>query len=1034
MLKDASKSQKISIFAQTLTSFMENNIPQEWNKFYLKDVSFVNLMMRRIYNVLIVANPYDAFMLEDDGRIEEKIYNEYMELGLRYPPTFTQVSTTEEAAAVLRSTVIDLVICMPGNADNDAFDVARDIKGKFPNIHCVVLTPFSHGITKRMQNEDLSIFDYVFCWLGNTNLILSIIKLIEDKMNLEHDIQEAGVQMILLVEDSIRFYSSILPNLYNYILEQSKNFSQEALNRHAATMRMRGRPKVVLARTYEEAQKLYDKYSDNTLGVISDARFPLKSAAKAFGNEVMPEEKPKHRTDTFGREKCPDAGLQLFRYIRKNDPFVPLIIESSESENRAKAEAEGFRFVDKNSKKMSVDLRRLMEEHMGFGDFIFRDPKTHEEIMRIHSLKELQDNIFNIPNDSMLYHISRNHMSRWLCARAIFPVSAFLKHVTWEKLQDVDAHRQIIFDAIVQYRHMKNIGVVAVFDRMKFDKYAHFARIGEGSLGGKGRGLAFLDNIIKRHPEFNQYENATVQIPKTVVLCTDIFDEFMMSNNLYPIALSDASDDEILKHFLHAQLPDSLIADFFTFFEATRSPIAIRSSSLLEDAHYQPFAGIYSTYMIPYLEDKYQMLQMLACAIKGVYASVFYRDSKAYMTATSNVIDQEKMAVILQQVVGKDYGTRFYPTMSGVLRSLNYYPIGDEEAEEGIASLALGLGKYIVDGGQTLRVCPYHPNQVLQTSETELALRDTQTQFYALDMKHVGNDFKVDDGFNILKLRVKDAVEDQSLTYIASTFDLYDQVINDGVYENGRKLITFSSVLQHGVVPLPEILQMSMKYGAGAMRRPVEIEFACNINNDRTCEFYLLQIRPIVDAKEMLDEDVKAIPDSDCLLRSHNSLGHGISEDVVDVVYVKYDDHFSAMNNFYVADDIERINRKFLADGKNYVLIGPGRWGSSDHYLGVPVKWPHISAARVIVEVALKNYNIDPSQGTHFFQNLTSFGVGYFTVDTNTGEGGFVNKEILDAMPAVEETQYVRHVRFEHPMRILMDGKKQEGAVLIPKE
>ena len=1011
---------------------MENNVPQEWNKFYLKDVSFVNLMMRRIYNVLIVANPYDAFMLEDDGRIEEKIYNEYMELGLRYPPTFTQVSTTEEASEVLRSTVIDLVICMPGNADNDAFDVARDIKSRFPNIHCVVLTPFSHGITKRMENEDLSIFDYVFCWLGNTNLILSIIKLIEDKMNLEHDIQEAGVQMILLVEDSIRFYSSILPNLYNYILEQSKNFSKEALNRHAATMRMRGRPKVVLARTYEEAQKLYDKYSNNTLGVISDARFPLKSAAKAFGNKVETEAKPKHRTDTFGREKCPDAGLQLFRYIRKNDPFVPLILESSESDNRAKAEAEGFRFVDKNSKKMSVDLRRLMEEHMGFGDFIFRDPKTHEEIMRIRSLKELQDNIFKIPNDSMLYHISRNHMSRWLCARAIFPVSAFLRHVTWQKLQDVDAHRQIIFDAIVQYRHMKNIGVVAVFDRMKFDQYAHFARIGEGSLGGKGRGLAFLDNVIKRHPEFNQYDNATVQIPKTVVLCTDIFDAFMESNNLYPIALSDASDDEILRHFLRAQLPDTLVADFFTFFEATKSPIAIRSSSLLEDAHYQPFAGIYSTYMIPYLEDKYQMLQMLACAIKGVYASVFYRDSKAYMTATSNVIDQEKMAVILQQVVGNDYGTRFYPTMSGVLRSLNYYPIGDETAEEGIASLALGLGKYIVDGGQTLRVCPYHPNQVLQTSEVDKALRETQTQFYALDMQHVGEDFKVDDGFNIQKLRIKDAVEDKSLNFIASTFDPYDQVINDGVYEEGRKLITFASVLQHGVVPLPEILQMSMKYGSGAMRRPVEIEFACNIHADRTCDFYLLQIRPIVDAKEMLDEDVAAIPDSECLLRSHNSLGHGISEDVVDVVYVKYDDHFSAMNNYYVADDIECINRKFLSEGKNYVLIGPGRWGSSDHYLGVPVKWPHISAARVIVEVALKNYNIDPSQGTHFFQNLTSFGVGYFTVDTNTGEGGFVDKAVLDAMPAVEETQYVRHVRFEHPLRILMDGKKQEGAVLIP--
>ena len=1002
------------------------------NQLYFKDTQFANLMTRRIFNVLLIANPYDAFMLEDDGRIDEKIFNEYTSLSLRYPPRFSQVSTEEEALALLENMTFDLVICMPSTGDNDSFDIGRHIKSLYEHIPIVILTPFSHGITARIADEDLSAFDYVFCWLGNTNLILSIIKLIEDKMNLEHDIQEAGVQMILLVEDSIRFYSSILPNLYNYILEQSKNFSKEALNRHAATMRMRGRPKVVLARTYEEAQKLYDKYSNNTLGVISDARFPLKSAAKAFGNKVETEAKPKHRTDTFGREKCPDAGLQLFRYIRKNDPFVPLILESSESDNRAKAEAEGFRFVDKNSKKMSVDLRRLMEEHMGFGDFIFRDPKTHEEIMRIRSLKELQDNIFKIPNDSMLYHISRNHMSRWLCARAIFPVSAFLRHVTWQKLQDVDAHRQIIFDAIVQYRHMKNIGVVAVFDRMKFDQYAHFARIGEGSLGGKGRGLAFLDNVIKRHPEFNQYDNATVQIPKTVVLCTDIFDAFMESNNLYPIALSDASDDEILRHFLRAQLPDTLVADFFTFFEATKSPIAIRSSSLLEDAHYQPFAGIYSTYMIPYLEDKYQMLQMLACAIKGVYASVFYRDSKAYMTATSNVIDQEKMAVILQQVVGNDYGTRFYPTMSGVLRSLNYYPIGDETAEEGIASLALGLGKYIVDGGQTLRVCPYHPNQVLQTSEVDKALRETQTQFYALDMQHVGEDFKVDDGFNIQKLRIKDAVEDQSLNFIASTFDPYDQVINDGVYEEGRKLITFASVLQHGVVPLPEILQMSMKYGSGAMRRPVEIEFACNIHADRTCDFYLLQIRPIVDAKEMLDEDVAAIPDSECLLRSHNSLGHGISEDVVDVVYVKYDDHFSAMNNYYVADDIERINRKFLSEGKNYVLIGPGRWGSSDHYLGVPVKWPHISAARVIVEVALKNYNIDPSQGTHFFQNLTSFGVGYFTVDTNTGEGGFVDKAVLDAMPAVEETQYVRHVRFEHPLRILMDGKKQEGAVLIP--
>ena len=980
-------------------------VPQEYQKFYLKDVTFVNLMMRRIYNVLIVANPYDAFMLEDDGRVEEKIYNEYVELGLRYPPTFTQVSTTEEAREVLRTMHIDLVICMPGNADNDAFSVARDIKAEFPHMHCIVLTPFSHGITKRMENEDLSIFDYVFCWLGNTNLILSIIKLIEDKMNLEHDINEGGVQMILLVEDSIRFYSSILPNLYNYILAQSKRFATEALNRHSATLRMRGRPKVVLARNYEEAMALYERYSDNVLGVISDVRFPIHG------------------------EKDSEAGLKLMREIRQNDPYLPLILESSESENRAKAEAEGFRFVDKNSKKMSLDLRKILEEHLGFGDFIFRDPKTKAEIMRIHSLKELQDNIFKIPDDSMLYHISRNHMSRWLSARAIFPVSMFLKTVTWERLKDITAHREIIFDAIVQYRHMKNIGVVAVFDRMKFDAYSHFARIGEGSLGGKGRGLAFLDNIIKMHPEFNSLEGAKVQIPRTVVLCTDVFDQFMEQNNLYQIALSDASDDDILRHFLRAQLPDSLIADFFTFFEAVKSPIAIRSSSLLEDAHYQPFAGIYSTYMIPYLDDKYAMLEMLACAIKGVYASVYYCDSKAYMTATSNVIDQEKMAVILQEVVGKQYDGRYYPNISGVLRSLNYYPIGDERAEDGIASLALGLGKYIVDGGQTLRVSPYHPHQVLQTSELETALRETQTRFYALDTRHVGNDFKVDDGFNILDLKVKEAERDNSLNFIASTYDPYDQVIRDGLYDGGRKVISFAGVLQQNVFPLPELLQMSMRYGAEAMRRPVEIEFACNLNSDRTGSFYLLQIRPIVDQKQMLDEDLAAIPDADCLLRSHNSLGHGVTEDVTDVVYVKTDDRFSAADNPTIAREIEKLNKEYLDRGTNYVLVGPGRWGSSDSWLGIPVKWPHISAARVIVEVALKNYRVDPSQGTHFFQNLTSFGVGYFTIDENRNDGCF-HKATLDAMPAVEETEHVRVVRFEKGLRIMMDGKKGEGVVV----
>ena len=1018
---------------------MNTKIPHEWNEFYLKDVSFINLMTRRIFNVLIIANPYDAFTLEDDGRVDEKIFEEYMELGMRYPPTFTQVSTIEEANEAMKNMAFDLVICMPGTADNDAFSVARAVKAEAPDVPCVVLTPFSHGITRRMQDEDLSIFDYVFCWLGNTNLILSIIKLIEDKMNIDHDIREAGVQMILLVEDSIRFYSSILPNLYNYILQQSQRFSKEALNSHAAAQRKRGRPKVVLARNYEEAMALYEKYHDNTLGVISDARYPM--------TQSLSNGKPLGQPGGAGSD--PEAGLKLLREIRRRNEYVPLILQSAESDNRLKAEEEDFLFVDKNSKTMNIDLRLLIEEHMGFGDFIFRDPETRKEIARVSSLKELQDNIFKIPNDSMLYHISRNHMSRWLCARAIFPVSAFLKHVTWHKLQDVDAHRKIIFEAIVQYRKMKNIGVVAEFDRDKFDSYSHFARIGEGSLGGKGRGLAFLDNIIKRHPELNQFDNAVVTIPRTVVLCTDFFDEFMEKNKLYDIALSDADDSVILEHFLRAQLPDSLIADFFTFFEAVKSPIAVRSSSLLEDSHYQPFAGIYSTYMIPYLDDKYDMLRMLACAIKGVYASVFYRDSKAYMTATSNVIDQEKMAVILQEVVGNRYDDRFYPTFSGVLRSLNYYPIGDEKAEEGIANLALGLGKYIVDGGQTLRVSPHHPSQVLQMSEMEMALRDTQTRFYALDLGHVGYDFKVDDGFNIQKLRVKEADKDGSLKYIASTFDPYDQIIRDGIYEGGRKVISFCGVLQHGVFPLPELLQMAQKFGADDMRRPVEIEFACNMDstpvasgegrgepgtqNQPTGTLYLLQIRPIVDSKQVLDEDLDAISDEHCLLRSDNSLGHGISEDVVDVVYVKAGKDFSAANNPAIADDIERINRRFLDENKHYVLVGPGRWGSSDHWLGIPVKWPHISAARVIVEAGLENYRVDPSQGTHFFQNLTSFGVGYFTINAYINDGLY-RQDLLDSMPAINETQYVRHVRFEKPLKIMMDGKKQKGVVMLPED
>lgn len=974
------------------------------NQLYFKDTQFVSLMTKRIFNVLLVANPYDAFMLEDDGRIDEKIFIEYMNLSLRYPPRFTQVSTEEDAWKQLGNTMFDLVICMPGSDNSDTFDIARQIKEKYPHIPLVVLTPFSHGIKERMEHEDLSIFEYVFCWLGNTDLLVSIIKLIEDKMNLEHDIKEVGVQMILLVEDSIRFYSSVLPNLYKFVLRQSQEFATEALNEHQRTLRMRGRPKIVLARSYEEAMDLYNKYQNNTLGIISDARYPREGKID------------------------PHAGIRFLTEVRSRDPFIPLILQSAEVSNKEFALSCGAQFIDKNSKKMNIDLREAVSENFGFGDFIFRNPNTMEEVVRVHNLKELQNAIFSIPAESFLYHISRNHISRWLYSRAIFPVAEFLKQITWESLQDIDAHRQIIFEAIVKYRKMKNQGVVAVFQRDRFDRYSNFARIGDGSLGGKGRGLAFIDNMVKRHAEFEEFENASVVIPKTVVLCTDIFDEFMDMNQLYQVALSDADDETILRAFLRAKLPDRLVEDFFAFFDVVKSPIAIRSSSLLEDSHYQPFAGIYSTYMIPYLTDKYEMLRMLSDAIKGVYASVYYKDSKAYMQATSNVIDQEKMAVILQEVVGTQYGDRFYPSISGVARSINYYPINDELAEEGTVSLALGLGKYIVDGGLTLRVCPYHPDKVLQTSEMEMALRETQTRFYALDLKNMGQNFSLDDGFNLLKLPVKEAENDGSLNYIASTYDPYDMVIRDGIYPGGRKVITFANILQHDVFPLARILQLVQKYGQGEMRRPVEIEFAVNLNAaEKKGVFYLLQIRPMVDMKADLNEDLDAIPEDQLLLKSVNSLGQGIMDDIQDVIYVKTEG-YSASNNQLIAYDIEKLNKRFLDEGKHYILIGPGRWGSSDTWLGIPVKWPNISAARVIVEAGLTNYRVDPSQGTHFFQNLTSFGVGYFTINAYMNDGLY-NQEVLNSMPAVEETKYLRWVHFDKPLAVKMNGKKKIGVV-----
>ncbi|MCD8178172.1 MAG: phosphoenolpyruvate synthase [Tannerellaceae bacterium] len=977
----------------------------DFKNLVFRDTSFADLMNKRIYNVLLIASKYDAFMLEDDGRVDEQIFNEYTALSLRYPPRFTQVTTKEEALRELEDRNFELIICMPNMDDRHMFAGAKEIKKHYPSIPIVVLTPFSKEVSKRVADEDLSAIDYIFSWLGNSDLFLAIIKLIEDKMNAEDDIESVGVQIILLVEDSIRFYSSALPHLYKFVLEQSQEFSKEALNDHQRTLRMRGRPKIKLARTYEEAVRIFYKYKNNMLGIISDMSFQHNGM------------------------KDPFAGYKFGQYVRKTGLIIPFILESSESNNVVYAKELHASFVDKNSKSYPQDLKKKIMQRFGFGDFVILNPHTREEIMRIKDLKDLQKKVFDIPDDSLVYHLSRNHFSRFFYSRAMFPPAEILKQVDVSDYANMDEARKLIFDLIVEYRRMKNTGVVAVYQKERFDEYSNFARIGNGSLGGKGRGLAFIGTMVKRNRDLSK-DNFLVTIPKTVVISTDIFDEFMETNDLYQVALSDIEDSGILRYFLHASLPSSLIEDLIAFFEVVKSPVAIRSSSLLEDSHYQPFAGIYSTYMVPKVEDKYEMLRMVSDAIKGVYASVFYKDSKAYMTATSNLIDQEKMAIVLQEVVGTHYGDRFYPTISGVARSLNFYPIGNEKAEDGIANVALGLGKYIVDGGLTLRFSPRHPHNILQMSTMDFALRETQTRFYALDMKNLPEQFSEDDSFNLLKLSVKDADSDGSLKYIASTFDPYDQIIRDGYYAGGRKIISFVNILQHDVFPLAETLDQILQIGQDEMARPVEIEFAVNIHpdNSQLATFYILQIRPIVDNKEVMDEDLTKITKEESILMSESVLGHGIVTDVHDVVYVK-SGAFNSSNNQLIAYEIEKINRQFTELEGNYVLVGPGRWGSSDHWLGIPVKWPHISNARVIVEAGLENYRIDPSQGTHFFQNLTSFGVGYFTINPFKGDGWF-DEEYLNAQPAVQETAYLRHVRFEKPIVIKMDGKKSLGVVL----
>lgn len=983
-------------------------------KKYFDEISFATLMRKRIYNVLIISSVYDAFILEEDGRIEEQIFNEYMTLNLRYPPRFFNSTSKKDAFKVLKEEDIDLVISMLSAEENATFQMADEIKAKYPDIPIVILTPFSREVSLRLEKLDLGSIDHIFCWLGNADIILAIIKLIEDEMNVEHDVGAVGVQIIILVEDNIRFYSSYLPNIYKIIFKQSKSFMSEGLNEHQKMNRARGRPKILLATNYEDALDLYEIYKHNLLGVISDISY------------------------NRGGKKDPEAGISLIRHIKNENKYTPLLLQSSDPENHAKAKVLRVGYIDKNSKILNYELREFIKEYFAFGDFVFKNPGTHEVVGHARDLKDLQEKIFQIPEKSLMYHIERDHLSKWLRARALFPLASLFKSFTHKDFENAHEVRSFVFDAIANFRLSKSRGVIAQFNRETFDEYFTITRIGQGSIGGKARGLAFLDSLINRNHLYNRFENVNITIPKTVVLCTDIFDEFMETNRLHRIALSDEySDQEILMHFINARLPDSVHEDLYTVVSYalaySNQPLAIRSSSLLEDSHYQPFAGIYNTYMVPGVKgNPAKMFDMVKRAIKAVYASAYYRDSKAYMQATSNVIDEEKMAIVIQTVTGSHHGKYFYPTLSGVARSIDFYPIPPEVPEDGTASIALGLGKYIVDGGLALRFSPNYPKKVLQTSNPQMALKETQKYFFALNTDPELFNPSPDDGSSLVKLSIKEAEKHGSLRKIASTYDMHNHILRDGYNYDGKKLITFSNILKHNTFPLAGILNEILTLGEAEMGYPVEIEFVADLkrNDSGNTVFNMLQIRPIASRHESVSISKSSINKEESLVISESALGNGVIENIRDIVYIK-PETFSAAKNKMTVELINEVNDRFLAQKKNYILIGPGRWGSSDPWLGIPVKWPQISAARLIIESGLDNYQIDPSQGTHFFQNLTSFQVGYFTINPFNNDG-YYNLDFMNQQTAEFENDIIRHIKFDEPMTIIIDGKQNIGVIYKP--
>ena len=960
---------------------------------------YTRLMTRRIRRILLVCNNYDSFSLEEDGHIEELISQEYAELNLSNPPSILRAESTIDALEMLKGEdgQFDLIITMYNVGKLDVFGFSRQAKALRPGTPIVLLSAFSREIYRNIESGDSSCIDYVFCWNNSTDIIIAIIKLLEDKLNADQDMLEMGVRAILLVEDSVRYYSTYLPLLYKLVLQQNSEAVRDALNEEQQVMRKRSRPKILMATNYDDAVSLYGRYKSNIIGVISDVGFVV------------------HKGDRPEDEKI-DAGVSLCRLIKDDNPTMPFLMQSSQESMRSVAEGLGVGFVRKTSKTLTHEVSEYIGREFGFGDFIVTDPETGQETARARNLYEFEKIIATMSDSALRYFSDKDYISRWLYGRGLFSIGDLFRPIRIGSDADVEQVRKLNLRKIHDFRINQGLGVVARFDRAGYNDAIWFARVGNGSLGGKARGLAFLNHILQKYDLYDKWEDVRVLVPRTLVITTEYFDRFIIENGLQYVINSELSDAEILSEFVASTLPSDLMEDLRVFIRNVRKPLAVRSSSKLEDSYYQPFAGVYSTYMIPHTENEDQELRLLSKAIKSVYASVYFASSRGYIISTSNVISEEKMAIVLQEICGSGDGGYYFPTFSGVARSLNFYPIGYEKPEDGVVKLAFGLGKSVVDGDQVLRFSPKYPRSVLQTSTPDLTMRETQQAMYALNLQPDKFKTSVDDAVNLERIPISECGGFRALSKVVSTWDYENQRIVDSPVPLGPKFVTFAHILKYNTFPLADILNELLEITQKEVKCGVEIEFAADLDRNggkRACDvFNVLQIRPI-SADGMYNRiDWGKIDDSDALIRSASAIGPGRR----------------------MAEEVTALNLNMREEKRNYVLIGYGRWGSSIPSLGVPVSWSDISEAKLIVECCLENFRIAPSQGTHFFQNMTSFNAGYVNVNPYARPGEVCDTDFLDGMEAVYESELVRHVRFGRELLVCADGHEGRAVVSLEEE